>query len=249
MKQRALKYPETSHLDELEEKLGIAIDETFLKGQRAALQRIQSERLGRSNSSSLIRCMETDKYQSVSCRCLSSTYSGDSVIKDDPGRIVEQPLYGTSHQEEPSVDSNSHPVACRGHGRTQSGALQIHTRTAPKRHSFVGSASLPHSSEPAAGDRAGHFRSGKKVIIKGASHVYSDIARGNAVLVNCPCCGTVLQVGKSTVNLFCSVCQRISPMDTISRTAPHRSDDEIASNVQKQEYEVAYMRVQAKEAG
>ena len=211
------KYPDTSHLDELEEELGIAVDQTFLKRQRSELQRIQSERFCLSKSRPLTLSRAAGNYNSMSCRSLPST----------PG-IREQ---STSLKQPPGVNSKGSTFV----------TLHVNARATQQDSSFL-------ETKPAADDRIGHFDSGKKVLIKGASRVYSDISNGSAIIVHCPCCRAVLQVGKGTINLFCSVCKTISPMDKSLDRASSRFDDEIATTLQKQEYEVAYDRVRAKQA-
>mmetsp|Transcript_18169 Transcript_18169/g.34703 ORF Transcript_18169/g.34703 Transcript_18169/m.34703 type:complete len:232 (-) Transcript_18169:169-864(-) len=217
------KYPDTSHLDGLEEELGIAVDEAFLKSQRAALQRIQSERVCLPKSRPQSFAWGRENYSSMSCRSLPST----AGIQKQDGNVKQPP---------------------RANSKSSTG-LQDASESQRDKALLRNPSRQLSDNKQAADDRIGHFDCGKKVLIKGASRVYRDIDEGNAIIVHCPCCRAVLQVGKGTVNLFCSVCKRISPVNNTSLGGTSsRFDDEIASTVQNQEYEVAYVRVQAKQA-
>jgi len=225
-------YPDTSHLGALEEELGIVVDEAFLKGQRAALQRIQSERVCHAKSRPDIFSWGSENYNSMSCRSLPSTPA-----------ILEQ---HERHNQTSEFNSKS-SLGVEGVDIIRS---QIHGRGKQRNKTLLPNSSLQRSNNTlAADDRIDQFGCGKKVLIKGASRVLRDIEEGNAVIVHCPSCSAVLQVGKGTLNLFCSVCKEISPIDNTSLgSASSQFDYEIASNVQKQEEEAVYIRIQAKQA-
>lgn len=263
--QSVRKYPDTSHLSALEAVKGIEMDQEFLHGQRVALQRIQSERF--CDVGLRPPCFERGKdYQTLSARSLASTcfettqLSSERPIVDilssqeirDQRRMFDMLGSGPHHKpidvvpcEPPHVLEASEAPSTP----EETVVLDIQPDTASREPPFPKNlTAAAHTHRPSFDDRVGRFRSGKKVRIVGASRVYDDISRGNAVIVQCPHCNTSLQVGQEATNVFCSVCGRVSAAKSMMQGSISRGivDHEIASNVQDQEYDVAMARLQAK---
>jgi hypothetical protein len=247
------KYPDLSHLSGLEEELGVIVDEEFLDGQRSMLQRIQSERTLPSPQAS-------SSTWSASTRSLDGT-NHDTIVDflSDPGEVQEQrailqriqasrnqkqiDVYSKSYNDGvESLRSDLEEAAVLGLYRSKSARLR-----STEQDLFSAGSDSTTTATAGFSDSVGHFRSGgKKVRIKGTSHVYSAIADGSAIIVHCPHCDTVLQVGNKTKKVFCCVCRQVSPVEGNVRSISAQENREIASHVQEQEIDVACARIQAK---
>lgn len=109
----------------------------------------------------------------------------------------------------------------------------------------------PATNDAMLSDHVGRLRSGQKVRIKGTRRVYEEMHKRNTIICQCSVCETYLQVSKESVNMFCSVCHNISSVESnsghsLSSTA--HLDNEIAKNMQRQEYDVASALLWAKVA-
>lgn len=91
---------------------------------------------------------------------------------------------------------------------------------------------------------------GKKIQVRGTNHTWKSIAKGNATLVQCPVCFTILQVGASAKLLFCTRCNEVSPIGvhTDGAVMDYRADGLIAVVVQQQEVDVAFAKKMARNA-
>jgi hypothetical protein len=81
----------------------------------------------------------------------------------------------------------------------------------------------------------------KSLRIKGTRHTWKEIELGRAIIVQCPCCSTFLQVSRKATLLFCTKCEEISPI-VIHQGKSTSDDSRIARVVQHQESQVAYSR-------
>lgn len=258
------RYPklDTAELRAWDELLGIEleIDPEQVSQQRETLQRINSERFHRNksyNQESLSISERGVVGRSFSMRSLPSTQS--SVSEDHQAPISQS--CATSHALESSFNGPPTVETTHATSMTLKESNQRNNRASSARHLGGGHRDLRHGGLPPPisrdhsrscswDDRVGHLPNGKRVNIKGASHVYSEILKGSAVLVQCPSCDTVVQVGKKTINVLCPVCKTVSPVSaTMSRINSTQLDGEIASVVQEQECDVARVRLQAKLAG
>jgi hypothetical protein len=99
-------------------------------------------------------------------------------------------------------------------------------------------------------DRVSRLPSGKKVRIKGTLDTYKAIAAGNAALVQCPCCQTVLQVVSTAKNMLCPTCNQVSSMALVNKitgaNSSTKADNVIARGLQQSEVDVAFARERAK---
>jgi len=90
---------------------------------------------------------------------------------------------------------------------------------------------------------------GKKIQVRGTNHTWKSIAKGNATLVQCPVCFTILQVGSTAKLLFCTKCNEVSPiLSDVSASLDYRADGLIAVVVQQQEVDVAFAKKMARNA-
>jgi hypothetical protein len=109
-------------------------------------------------------------------------------------------------------------------------------------------------------DLASTLSNGQKLRVKGIHQTYKDISTGKAVLVKCPCCFTFLQVGNTSINIYCTICEHVSPMELArqadssgstqvpSHEALSDIDSQIAGIMQIQELDVADACSMAKHA-
>jgi hypothetical protein len=248
------KYPDLGHLSGLEEELGVIVDDDFLDGQRAMLHRIHSERT--------LPSPQASSSWSASTRSLDGTGTTNQNIADflaDPGEVQEQRailqrIQASRNQNQIDVYSKSYNdgVERLCSDLEEAAVLGLHHNTSartPTAELDLISAGSPSTTTTSAcfSDCVGRFHSGgKKVRIKGTSHVYAAIADGTAIIVHCQYCDTVLQVGDKTKEVFCCVCRRVSPVEGNVRSTSSREDREIASHVQEQEIDVACARIQSK---
>jgi hypothetical protein len=85
---------------------------------------------------------------------------------------------------------------------------------------------------------------GKKVRIRGTKHTWNDVAKGTAVIVQCPCCQSVLQVGTKAKLLYCTVCNEVSPVELLSSGVC--DDNDLADALQDQEIEISLEKKMAR---
>ena len=81
----------------------------------------------------------------------------------------------------------------------------------------------------------------RRVRVAGMSNTFQDISTGQAELVQCPGCQGYLQVSPSARNLFCTLCQQVSPMDLVRSSRLARLcdvDNRLARAIQQQDLEV-----------
>jgi hypothetical protein len=98
-------------------------------------------------------------------------------------------------------------------------------------------------------DKVVNYGNGKKVRVKGTKHAWKAVADGKAMLVQCPQCSCVLQVGSTAKLLYCTPCQHVSRIETCQLNPTAISDQDhhqIARIVQEQEMNVAHARKLAK---
>ena len=100
-------------------------------------------------------------------------------------------------------------------------------------------------------DQVASLGNGKKIRLKGTKHAYKSILRGQATIVQCPCCHIMLQISSTAKNLYCTACQQVSPIDTTASSSrmgqQHPGlDNEIARALQRQEVHVSQTAKQAK---
>jgi hypothetical protein len=101
----------------------------------------------------------------------------------------------------------------------------------------------------ALNDSVKHFGNGRKVRVKGMRQAYDSVARGTAILVQCPCCNTYLQVDRSAKAVYCICCHQVVPMDAATGgSSPSSHDADVARLVQSQEHEIAHARKTASSA-
>jgi hypothetical protein len=130
------------------------------------------------------------------------------------------------------------------------------TRSNPKHHRALrrsSSSSLEEKSSdaPCQEDAFVELYRGKKLHVKGTNHTWKCIAKGEATLVQCPVCFTILQVGSHAKLLYCTRCQEVSPIGLAvddSSVSDYRLDGKIAIVLQQQELGVAYCKKMAKNA-
>lgn len=100
-------------------------------------------------------------------------------------------------------------------------------------------------------EQDGHVKiyQGKRIQVRGTNHTWKKIAKGNATLVQCPVCSTILQVGTSARLLFCTKCNEVSPISVhMNSSMDYRADGLIAVVVQQQEVDVAFAMKMARNA-
>lgn len=220
----------------LEEEFGFSIDQEMIEGQRAALRRIQSERLcsNRQDLSNANGAARISRSASPDCRNLD----GNSR----KGRFIEMQFNSEEIREQRRIYEMLQ--AQRQDIQSQKDtAVKVTAVNATRTHGPF----LYPSSTTDLDDCVGQLRNGKKVRVTSAKQVYKDISRGDAILVECINCSTFLQVGKKTVNVFCSVCQSISPVTQARlQCVSPQIDLELASKLQIQEKDAVVARVQDK---
>jgi ribosomal protein L37AE/L43A len=64
--------------------------------------------------------------------------------------------------------------------------------------------------------------------IKGTNHTWKEIEQGQATLVQCPSCSTILQVSRKAKLLYCTKCQEVSPIALYGDNKSTTNDDRIA---------------------
>ena len=93
-------------------------------------------------------------------------------------------------------------------------------------------------------DKVARLKNGKKVLVKGTRHTYESIVQGQATLVQCPFCKTILQIGPTAKMLYCTMCEHLSPIHRVSTRddadgiSIMQVDDHYASAFQRQEVNV-----------
>ena len=234
----ARKYPDVSQLSALEEEIGFSIDQEMIEGQRAELRRIQSERLC-SNRQDLLNANSAAR--------ITRSASPDSACRNldgnlRKGRFIEMQFNSEEIREQRRIYEMLQ--AQRQDIQSQKDtAVKVTAVNATRTHGPF----LYPSSTTDLDDCVGQLRNGKKVRVTSAKRVYKDISRGDAILVECINCSTFLQVGKKTVNVFCSVCQSISPISQARlQSVSPQIDLELASTLQIQEKDAVVARVQDK---
>lgn len=97
-------------------------------------------------------------------------------------------------------------------------------------------------------DRKINIYGNKKLRVRGTNHTWKNIAQGEATLVQCPGCSTILQVGQNAKLLYCTECNEVSPikLQLQSSNGSSASDSRIARIVQQQEMDVAFATKAAK---
>jgi hypothetical protein len=109
-------------------------------------------------------------------------------------------------------------------------------------------ASSSSPSGAAAADNATrtvNLGSGQEVALHGQEKTRQAIEQGTAMLVQCLSCSNWMQVTESATLMFCPVCQVVSPVEktqaagTQQEAAQFKSDQELAEQLQKEEYDVA----------
>jgi hypothetical protein len=79
---------------------------------------------------------------------------------------------------------------------------------------------LKGSTSPSTSMLRGHHQAQDQVVkvghknlrLKGTNQTYDAIARGNAVILQCPTCATILQVSSTAKLLYCVICQNVTPV-------------------------------------
>lgn len=93
---------------------------------------------------------------------------------------------------------------------------------------------------------------GKKMKIKGTQHTYKSIVNGQATIVQCPGCKTILQISSSAKLLYCSTCSLVSSIQLAkamieSNAVSCETNKQIAYVVQRQEINIAQTLKQPKD--
>jgi hypothetical protein len=107
-------------------------------------------------------------------------------------------------------------------------------------------ASAASASASASSDtRTVNLGSGQEVALHGQEKTRQAIEEGTAILVQCLSCSNWMQVTESATLMFCPVCQVVSPVEKTQTAATQqeatqfKSDQELAEQLQKEEYDVA----------
>jgi hypothetical protein len=121
---------------------------------------------------------------------------------------------------------------------------------------------LPHNKPPQAngGELKSTLHRHDRVVrmghqdlrVKGTKHCYDAISNGEATIVQCSSCQSILQVSSTAKLLFCVHCQQVTPMDVAKNVSGGRigaTDASIAKTMQMQEVGVASVRKQQGGAG
>jgi hypothetical protein len=101
------------------------------------------------------------------------------------------------------------------------------------------------SSSASSDTRTVNLGGGQEVALHGQEKTRQAIEEGTAILVQCLSCSNWMQVTESASLMFCPVCQVVSPVEKTQTTATQqeatqfKSDQELAEQLQKEEYDVA----------
>ena len=235
----AKNYPDISHLSEMEDELGFTLDQAFIEEQRAALRRIQSDR----------SCVDLSNNRHQARGVIPGSPSFGET-KGDAGRDRYQE-FGFLRPEEIQEQREIYEQ-CQSRRTNRSKQAKISKSGSDHEEERVTTFNADrHEQIPMYPTSAscrrepGCFGNGRKVRIISEKQVYKDISSGNAILVQCMNCESYLQVGEKTVNVFCTICQSISPINHgvgLKSVSP-QIDLALASTLQIQEKD-AFVRMQ-----
>lgn len=103
----------------------------------------------------------------------------------------------------------------------------------------------PAAASSSSDTRTVNLGSGQEVALHGQEKTRQAIEEGTAILVQCLSCSNWMQVTESATLMFCPVCQVVSPVEKTQTAATQqeatqfKSDQELAEQLQKEEYDVA----------
>jgi len=156
-------------------------------------------------------------------------YTKDQDMIEEQRRLLEQ-FERTKRAAVPSSDT-------AGTNRLPVTTIKTRKHEHPSQGSSSSSSASLFSCDDHATRIQNHF-----VRVKGSRHAYDAIAHGSAVIVQCSGCYAVLQVPSNAKNVFCTVCNHVTPMDLALNVSSQRlnvQDSDIARKIQIQEIDAA----------
>ena len=149
-------------------------------------------------------------------------------------------------QAHPTRPGPLHPSTCADGRLRQDDALSRQDDALSRQKSL--SSSTLYAKED---DALIELSQGRTLRVRGTNHTWKSIANGQATLVQCPMCRTILQVGSNAKLLYCTNCHVVSLIQKDStqlQVAVANDDEKIARVLQKQEVNVAVCKQMAKQA-
>jgi LSD1 subclass zinc finger protein len=208
---------------------GIIVDDDFLSKQAAILRSIEEEAYACQYKQVVTGAWLEEVQAPESALSLKQGNDKGVFAVDDP-RITD--LYPTEGD------------LTVGQGQTIAEDLS-QTRATGSQAAFNKPGRLKLKSMDVYNDIVTHV-GGKRVRVKGLKQAHVAMAKGCATIVGCPACGTILQVPNGTKNLFCTLCESITPMEVAIASLPIHMDERIAQNMQKQEVYIAKVKASMK---
>jgi LSD1 subclass zinc finger protein len=201
---------------------GLHLDDDFLVKQAAILRSIEEDLLKRTQDfQSEERYEDQNALKVPSNRSVVSPYLSNVALLDEGSTQVLPPS---------SFNDSNHQ--CHNDKDTDfpSKLLQVHHN--------------PDSKDPLKDIYNDHvtYIGSQRVRVKGTKQAHLAIANGDATLVGCSACGAVLQVPRTTKNLFCTLCHHITSMEVATLCVRQGIDQHIATSMQQQEFHVAQAR-------
>ena len=209
-------------------------DQSMIAEQHRIMKQIQEEQERNRMSGASSSILQRDE-QSRESSSKSATWKASTVPQPPatPLDARQRKAYARNRAVAPSSRTQASFVPTKQSPAHDHAKLEAHGKGSHQQGMTGGKTS---NSE---GDTTCVLYSRRKLLIRHNKNTVDSIARGNAVLVQCPGCRTVLQVDSTAKLLYCTVCSAVSP---IEQRFSIDHDFTIARAIQDEELQLALQR-------